>query len=105
MDLTSQKEQWAVWAVQARNFAKRENYTDAVARMKQLRDSILDTLPDLSDETDKARIEAHLARANEQLAELQSQYDTWRAEIAARRQDTIDSAGEEMARPLPNQVD
>ena len=33
MDLSSQKERWAVWAVQARNFAKRENYTDAVARM------------------------------------------------------------------------
>lgn len=103
MDLTSQKERWALWAVQARNFAKRQNFTDAVARMKLVQGAIADTLAGVTDETQRSRLETHLARANEQLAELQSQYDAWRAEIAARRQHTIDSAEEEMARPLPHQ--
>lgn len=105
MDLTSQTERWAVWAVQARNFAKRQNFTDAVARMKLVQGSIADALGGVTDARQKARIEAHLARANERLAELQSQYDAWRSEIAARRQHTIDSAEEEMARPLPGQAE
>ena len=105
MDLTSQKERWALWAVQARGFAKRQNFPDALARMKLVQRSVADTLAGVTDKTQKARLEAHLARAGEQLAELQSQYDAWRGEIAARRQHTIDSAEEEMARPLPNQVD
>ena len=105
MDLTSHKERWAVWAVQARNFAKRQNFTDAVARMKLVRSSISDTLAEVTDPKDKARLEGFLARANEQLADLQAQYDAWRSEIAARRQHTIDSAEEEMSRPLPSQAD
>jgi plasmid maintenance system antidote protein VapI len=105
MDLSSQKEKWAVWSVQARNFAKRENFPDAVARMKLVASSITDALAEVSDPTQKPRLEAHLARAEEQLAELQAQYDAWRAEIAARRQHTIDSAEEEMARPLPSEAD
>ena len=105
MDLSSEKEKWAVWSVQARQFAKRENFTDAVARMKLVASSIADALAEVTDPGDKARLEAHLARAEEQLAELQAQYDAWRADIAARRQHTIDSAAEEMARPLPTEAD
>jgi hypothetical protein len=105
MDLTSQKERWAVWAVQARNFARRQNFSDAVARMKLLSGSIGEALVGVTNPAQKAQLEAHLARVNEQLAELQGQYDAWHAEIAERRQHTIDSAEEEMARPLPNQTD
>ena len=105
MDLESQKERWAVWTVQAGNFAKRQNFSDAVARMKLVRSSIADALAEVTDSAQKSRLEAHLARANEQLAGLQAQYDAWRSEIAARRQHTIDSAEEEMARPLPVQAD
>ena len=105
MDLSNQKEKWAVWSVQARNFAKRENYTDAVARMKLVASSIKDALTEVSDPTQRARLEAHLARAEELLGDLQARYDAWRADIAARRQHTIDSAEEEMARPLPGEAD
>jgi multidrug resistance efflux pump len=105
MDLTSQKERWAVWTVQARNFAKRQNFADAVARMKLVSGSIGDALVGVTDPVQKARLEAQLARANEQLAELRAQYDAWHAEIAARRQHTIDSAEQEMARPLPRKAD
>ncbi|MBW2508244.1 MAG: hypothetical protein JRE81_06410 [Deltaproteobacteria bacterium] len=105
MDLTSQTERWALWSVQARNFAKRENFIDAVARMKLVRSSIAEALAAVADSAQKARLEALLARANEQLTDLQAQYDAWHAEIAARRQHTIDSAEEEMARPLPRQAE
>lgn len=105
MDLESNKERWAVWSVQARNFAKRQNFTDAVARMKLVVSSIREAIDEVTDATQEARLQAHLARAEEQLGELQEQYDAWRAEIATRRQHTIDSAEEEMARPLPSQAD
>ncbi len=102
MDLSSQTERWATWAVQARNFAKRQNFTDAVARMKLVQASIQTSLADVSDAGDKARLEAHLALANEQLAELEAQYEAWHSEISERRQHTIDSAAEEMSRPIPS---
>jgi plasmid maintenance system antidote protein VapI len=102
MDLSTQTERWATWAVQARNFAKRQNFTDAVARMKLVQSSIAEAIAEVSDAGDKARLEAHLAVAEEELAELQAQYDAWHSEIAARRQHTIESAAEEMARPIPS---
>ena len=94
-------ERWAVWTVQARNFAKRQNFTDAVARMKLVRGAVADALSQASDPAHHARLEAYLARADEQLAELQADYDAWRSQIAERRQHTIESAAEEMARPIP----
>lgn len=105
MDLTSHKERWALWAVQARNFAERESFTDAVARMKLVQSSISDTLAEVTDPAQRANLRNLLARTDEQLADLQAQYDAWRSEIAARRQHTIDSAEEEMAEPLPAQAD
>jgi hypothetical protein len=105
MDLESEKERWAVWAVQARNFAKRENYTDAVARMKLVASSIEDALGEVTDSADRAWLEGFLARANEQLGDLEAEHESWRSQIAARRQQTIEDAAEEMARPLPTQVD
>ena len=105
MDLTTEEERWAVWTVQARRFAKRENFTDAVARMKLVRDAVRKALQDTTDPKQRERIERHLARANEQLASMESQYEAWRSAIAARRQHTIDHAEEEMARPLPLPAD
>lgn len=105
MDLTSDEERWAVWVVQARNFAKRQNFTDAVARMKLVRDGVQKALRDATDPGQQERLERHLARAGEQLESLESQYEGWRSEIAARRQHTIDQAEEEMARPLPVPAD
>ena len=105
MDLRSDEERWAVWMVQARRFAQRENFTDAVARMKLVRDSVQETLGEATDPTQRQRLERHRARADEQLASMEAEYDAWRAEIAARRQKTIDQAEEEMARPLPTPAD
>jgi len=105
MDLTSDEERWAVWMVQAHRFAKRENFTDAVARAKLVRDAVHQALEGATDPMQREGLERRLARAEEQLASMQAQYHAWRSEIAARRQHTIDQAEEEMARPLPVPAD
>jgi predicted nucleic acid-binding Zn-ribbon protein len=105
MNLKSDEERWAVWMVQARRFAERENFTDAVARVKLVRDAVQEALAQATAPKQRERLERHLARADEQLASMESQYDAWRSEIAARRQRTIDQAEEEMARPLPVPAD
>ena len=51
MDLTSQKERWALWSVQASGFAKRQNFPDAVARMKLVQRSVADALAAVTDKT------------------------------------------------------
>ena len=101
MDLSSEKERWAVWTVQARRFAKRENHTDAVARMTLVTRSIESALAGVTDPSDRAELEALLARATDLLDTMRASYDEWRSAIAARRQETIDNAPEEMARPIP----
>ena len=105
MDLRSEEERWAVWMVQARRFADRENFADAVARMKLVRDAVQEALAEASDPKQRQRLERHLARAGEQLTNMESRYEAWRSEIAIRRQRTIDQAEEEMARPLPVPAD
>lgn len=105
MKLSGDEERWAVWRVQARRFAERENFTDAVARMRLVRDAVAKALGEATDPRQRERLETELARADEQLAILESKYLAWRSEIAARRQTTIDQAEQEMARPIPTQVD
>jgi len=105
MSLQSEEERWGVWMVQARQFANRENYTDAVARMRLVKESIQRSLTGETDPARRARIERHLARAEELLTDLKSQLEGWRSVIAVRRQQTVDDAEEEMARPLPLAAD
>ena len=105
MDLTSDEERWAVWMVQAHRFAKRENFTDAVARTRLVRDAVHAALAGATDPRQRERLQLRLARAEEQLASMESQYHAWHSAIAARRQNTIDQAAAEMARPLPNPLD
>jgi len=105
MDLTSDEERWAVWMVQAHRFAKRENFTDALARTKLVRDAVRGALAGATDAQQRARLERRLARADEQVTSMKSRYEAWRSAIAARRQHTIDQAAEEMARPLPVPAD
>lgn len=101
MDLRTEEERWAVWMVQARRFADRENFPDAVARIKLVRDAVRNAVGQATNATERARLESRLARANEQLDTMRSKYEAWRSKIAERRQHTIDQAAEEMARPLP----
>ena len=105
MDLKTEEERWAVWMVQARRFGERENYLDAVARIKLVRDAVRKAFGEATNAAERMRLEVRLARANEQLSSMQAQYEAWRSKIAARRQHTIDQAAEEMARPLPASAD
>ncbi|MEM7137941.1 MAG: hypothetical protein AAF500_15260 [Myxococcota bacterium] len=100
-----EEERWDVWIVQARNFAKRENYTDAVARLRLVRTSVEEALADAPDGPIQNRLAQRLARADELLASLEARGEAWRNAIATRRQETIDQAEEEMARPLPLAAD
>jgi hypothetical protein len=104
MDATDE-ERWAVWTVQARRFAQRENFTDAVARAELVLKEVRDALAAASDPAVRARLQTRLAYAQEQVAELSTQRDAWRKAIAERRQSTIDGAAAEMARPLPRAAD
>ena len=105
MALHSDEQRWGVWMVQARQFAKRENYTDAVARMRLVKESIQQSLANETDPARRARNERHFARAEELLTDLEAQLESWRSAIATRRQQTVDEAEEEMARPLPLAAD
>lgn len=105
MDLSDLEDRWSMWTVQARHFARKENYPDAVARMKLVCGSIEEALEQVGEPAQRTRLEARLAVANELLGELKEQLDAWRSKIAARRQHTIDSAAEEMARPLPTRAE
>ena len=104
MNSTRDEERWAVWTVQAHNFAKRQNFTDAVARMRLVRDAVREALAQTTSDAERPRLERQLARAEEQLADLTAQYDAWRSRIAARRRHTIEHAAEEMERPLPGRA-
>ncbi|MGB5810407.1 MAG: hypothetical protein WBG86_07755 [Polyangiales bacterium] len=95
------EERWDVWIAQARNFAKRENYPDAIARLRLVRSSVQRALDVQSDAAVQARLARRLSRVGETLEEIQGRADQWRSAIAARRQGTIDQAAEEMAWPLP----
>jgi len=75
MDLRTEEERWAVWMVQARRFAERENFPDAVARVKLVRDAVRKAVGQATSATERARLEATLARANEQLGSMQTQYE------------------------------
>jgi hypothetical protein len=91
--------------VQAHRFAKRENFTDAVARTKLVRDAVRKAFGEATEPGRREQLERRLARAEEQLTSMESRHAAWRSAIAARRQQTIDGAAEEMAWPLPMPVD
>ena len=99
---TEVEQEWNVVLTQARNFAERENYSDAVARMKELCESVSQTLGSLDDSKQRLKAEQFLALSERQLTNYQVQYDTWNNAIAERRQAVIDGAAEEMAWPQPN---
>ncbi len=93
------------WMVQAQNFAKRENYPDAVARAKLVRDEVASALSVETDVRRRSQVEQYLGSVETELADLREQYRRWSQAIAARRQATIDNVDEEFARPLPLPVD
>lgn len=99
------QERWMVWMVQAQRFAERENYPDAVARMKLVHDEVAACLSTTRDEKRRLKLSLFLERVEKQLEDLKGKHARWRAAIAERRRATIDNAVQEFARPLPNATD
>jgi len=74
---------------QARHFAEREHYIDAIARLEHV-------LGQLTEDDVMLR-----ARAEGELEDYRARGAAWDAGVAARRKATVDGAADEMARPLP----
>ncbi len=98
----SHEQRWGVYLVQAQNFAKRENYIDAVSRAGLVVDEVAEALSHATDAATRERLGEFLVRARKQREAMQAKLDAWNAAIAARRAKVIEGAAEEMARPLPN---
>lgn len=97
----SPEQRWTVRMVQARNFAAKEQYVDAVARAGEVRAEIEGALAGETDAARKARLQRQLERVKTQHEAYKAEFERWRAAIRVRRQERIEHAPEEMERPLP----
>ena len=96
----SPRERWDVWMVQAQRFARRENYIDALGRVRLVLREV-DAAIEAASGEERASLERFKARAERRAAQIRETFDAWNAKIAARRQTWTDAADEEMKRPLP----
>jgi hypothetical protein len=97
----SHEQRWGVYLVQAQNFAKRENYIDAVSRAGLVVDEVSQALAQTEDATARTRLSSMLLRATKLRDGLQQQMNVWNARIAKRRAAVIAGAAAEMDRQLP----
>lgn len=97
----SQEQRWTIEMAQARNFAKKEQYSDAVARVAAIRNEVTGALGAESDPVRKARLERMLERVERLHTQLRAEFMSWTEAIERKRQGRIHNAPEEMQRPLP----
>ncbi len=102
--MSDDQERWALWVVQARNFAKRENFSDAVARIRLVQSEVEAALAAVHEPAKRGDLQRQLKKIRRIHEEMRAQYDAWNSEIAKRRQATIDNAAGEMAMPLPKEA-
>ena len=93
---------WATWASQAQNFARRDNFVDAVARMRRLCEDVKDALAHAQDAAQRSDLASRLKWAEYELQQLERQEREWREAIAKRRAEQIAGAELDAARPLPS---
>lgn len=96
----SQRERWDVWMVQAQRFTRRENYIDALGRVRLVLREVDEAIETSSGE-ERAELERFRARADRRATQIRETFDAWNAKIAARRLSWVAAADEEMKRPLP----
>ncbi|MEM1413450.1 MAG: hypothetical protein AAGH15_01050 [Myxococcota bacterium] len=94
------RERWDVWMVQAQRFAQRENYIDALGRIRAVLGEVDASLEGMEGD-ERVRLERFRARVVRREAKIRAQFDAWNTAIAARRQASIAAADEEMKQPLP----
>ena len=98
-DLTS-RERWDVWMVQAERFARRENYIDALGRLRLILREVGETLETANDD-ERPKLLRFRARVERRRDTIRAKFEAWNAKIAARRQSWTEQADAEMKRPLP----
>ena len=104
-DIRSQLENWQVGMTQAQRFADRENFFEAVGRLKAVQKEIDEVLAGTVDPKARGRIERLRFQVETQIHDLSAKHLAWNARIAEIRETHRLGAAEEMARPLPNPVD
>jgi heme oxygenase len=96
----SPRERWDVWMVQAQRFARRENYIDALGRVRLVLREVDEAIESATGE-ERTSLERYRARAERRATQIRAAFEAWNAKIAARRQSWTDASDEEMKRPLP----
>lgn len=96
----SPQERWDKWMVQAQNFAKRDNFLDALARADMVLLEVNAALKSAAPENRRA-LERYRHRATRRHETFAASFEVWNQRIAARRQAATDGAAAEMAAVLP----
>ena len=97
----SNEERWQVMLVQARRFAEKESYVDAVARARLVRDQMREARRQARGADEVARLERSLVPVERELTGYEQQNTAWRERITALARARREGAEEEMRRPLP----
>ncbi|MEM9070212.1 MAG: hypothetical protein AAGE52_17025 [Myxococcota bacterium] len=94
------RERWDVWMVQAQRFARRENYIDALGRIRLVVEQVDDAIA-LAEESQRDKLQRYRDRVHRRMLAIRKQFDAWNAKIAERRAKATAEADAEMKRPLP----
>ncbi|MEM7447683.1 MAG: hypothetical protein AAF355_05515 [Myxococcota bacterium] len=92
---------WELYLVQARRFAEKETYLDAVERIRLVRDEVRHALDRESDNQIRDRLGRRLRRVESELTQLEGLLEQWRAQLSELKAQRRAGADEEMKRPLP----
>lgn len=98
----SHEQRWGVYLVQAQNFAKRENYLEAVSRAGLVVDEVTEALSRATDSKTRERLGGLLLSARRQRDAHRAKFEVANAAIAARRAKVIESAAADAKLPLPD---
>jgi len=105
-DIRSQLEDWQVGLTQAQRFAARDNFFEAVGRLKVVLADIDGALTaEGLDPKVRGRVERLRFQVAADLKEASAKFDAWNARIAEIREAQRLGAEEEMKRPLPVPAD
>lgn len=96
----SPQERWDKWMVQAQNFAKRDNFLDALARADMVLTEVNSALEDARPE-DRRALERYRHRATRRHETFEASFEVWNRAIAERREAATQGAALEMALVLP----
>lgn len=96
------EERWSVSLVQAQRFARRDNFVDAIARARGVRDDVRAALAAEVDVGARQKLEGLLRVAERALGSYEIAFADWNGKIAAARAERMANAAVEQSTPLPN---